>query len=173
MFIPDIFQYKHEYNDKELYEPKVTQPVWSVLWQNPQKKAAACECRLITRLLLDHALFPTSTCHSTELPNVTESWQTVLALEQTTVLSNHLFEQDSVQLTGAILTFCLHQEVWLWKTTHTLHRDRQMDSLFHFLSPDLLFFFFHCELWRTQITDTETDMTLKPQNETDHVSKIW
>lgn len=73
MFIPDIFQYKHEYNDKELYEPKVTQPVWSVLWQNPQKKAAACECRLITRLLLDHALFPTSTCHSTELPNVTVS----------------------------------------------------------------------------------------------------
>ncbi len=55
-----------------------------------------------------------------------------------------------------------------------LTQDTKTDGqVFHFLSLDLFFCCFFFMVWQAQITDPETDMKLKLQNETDHVSKIW
>lgn len=149
MYSSGLDKYKHEYNNKQLYEKTVSWSVWSALRQNPQR-AAAREWGLITRLIPHHKLsflFPSAPMH---LPQQRPSKRGRRTVEQTAVLSNHCLKAIQLSWRGC----CLHRRVD-YEKPHPRYKDWWAG--FPFPLWRFVFSIFPCPVWQAQISDPETE----------------
>lgn len=134
MYSSGLDKYKHEYNNKQLYEKTVSWSVWSALRQNPQRAAAREWGLYNTPDPASQTFFSVSIrTYAPATAETFQAWQTDCGTNRCPVQS--LFESHPAQLTGLLFT----PPSWLWKTTPEIQR---LMGRFSISSLEICFFDF-------------------------------